>query len=121
MGKHTALDGASVHPLVADALERRQHVAAWLGAPNVVQRQRAEVPSTAVGWPVAPQHADGLGWPGVDLDQPRDADHPDDDGSVLAVLDSAAEQEVGSPGPPARRTGWRRFFGASSTRPTTAA
>jgi hypothetical protein len=121
VGKHSALDGATVHPLVADALERRQQTPPQGRAPNVVQHQAAEPGSTAVGWPATAHRADGLGWPGADPVEPQPA-HPADDGSVLAVLDAAAHDEVSAPEQPARRTGWRRFFGGGGqTRPTTAA
>ncbi|GHE11032.1 hypothetical protein [Klenkia taihuensis] len=123
MGKHSALDGATVHPLVADALERRQQGPQGPQpprAPNVVQHQAAEPGSTAVGWPAETHFADGLGWPGADPVEPL-AVHPADDGSVLAVLDAAAQAGAGAPEQPTRRTGWRRFFGGGQTRPTTAA
>ncbi|WP_131801432.1 hypothetical protein [Klenkia brasiliensis] len=125
MGKHSALDGSTVHPLVADALQRRQHAAAPGRAPNVVQHQAADTRPTAVGWPDGPRRGDGLGWPGGEPAEAADRlpVHPDDDGSVLAVLDAAAEQDAEVPAPPVRRTGWRRFFGGghSTSRPTTAA
>lgn len=129
MGKHSALEGATVHPLVADALERRQQAGAPVAAPNVVQHQAADTRSAAVGWPAEQHRAGGLGWPGAEVADGADgplaveppAAHPDDDGSVLAVLDAASEEEARSPGTPARR-GWRRFFGGGqSSRPTTAA
>ncbi len=122
MGKHSALDGATVHPLVADALQRRQHSSLPGRPANVVQHQAGDARSTATGWPSAAPAGGGLGWPGAEPVVTAPAapvEHPDDDGSVLAVLDAAAA----APEPPARRTGWRRFFGGghSSTRPTTAA
>jgi len=124
VGKHSALDGAVVHPLVADALERRQHSAEPRRVPNVVQHQAVDDRSTAVGWPGEPGRATGLGWPGADPAELPPV-HPDDDGSVLAVLDAAAAAEAAeaAPEPPVRRTGWRRFFGGGHipTRPTTAA
>jgi hypothetical protein len=105
--------------LVADALERRQQAGTPRRAPNVVQHQAADPRSSAVGWPAGAHRGDGLGWPGPDPVEPGDTLHPDDDGSVLAVLDAAVQQDVSAP-EPARRTGWRRFFG-SSKQPTTAA
>ncbi len=112
VGKHSAHDGATAHPLVADALERRQQGT----APPVDRGGALQTPD--VGWPAAPGRGDGLGWPG---DRPAGpVDHaPDDDGSVLAVLDEATAREAQQvqPGPatpdeqPVRRQGWRRFFG----------
>ena len=110
MGKHSALDGATVHPLVADALKRRALVPAD-------RRRGPEAPvSAALGWPGAQTEESGLGWPGALATEPAD---PRDDGSVLAVLDAAAAADPlpvsADVEPPVRRSGWRRIFGGGHT------
>jgi hypothetical protein len=85
VGKHTAADDSTVHPLVADALSRRA------GAP-------AGEHSGGTGWPQPEREGGGaVGWPG-DTDA---APHED------------AEEPVARTAPPASRRGWRRLFGAS--------
>jgi hypothetical protein len=86
MGRHTAADGTSVHPLVAEGLSRR---AVGTGTHRTDARQ-----STEVGWPAPATKGEGLGWPG-------DLATDGDDG------EAAAEE----PAPRARR-GWRRSRGA---------
>ena len=126
MGKHSARDGATVHPLVADALERRQVGTAPAERGGGQPRAAAEV-----GWPVPPGRGEGLGWPGDRAAEPVDST-PEDDGSVLAVLDEAAARESAEQAPagptgtedqPVRKQGWRRFFGGGgpSGRSTSAA
>ena len=94
MGRHTAADGDSAHPLVAAALAQR---------PADVTGAHRDDPASGgeVGWPVppeptAPEPGDGaVGWPGG---TGRDAeDSAAGDGPVQA--------------PP--RRGWRRLFGAA--------
>ncbi|SCX46536.1 hypothetical protein SAMN03159343_1819 [Klenkia marina] len=109
MGKHSAADGAVVHPIVATALQQRGRVEN--GSP--------------VGWPQEPRRGEGIGWPdpaataeAVPHATPHAADeqrHPDDDGSLLAALDAAAEADQARPAEPARRSGWRRLFGGGSS------
>ncbi len=113
MGRHTAGDDAVVHPLVAQALQRRQTEGGThrTGTPTVA----AEQPSTAVGWPDEPRRGEGLGWPvdpaeqddarpgpdngsGSGSDTGRD---PDDDGSVIDALDAAEETPPARPRRPA--------------------
>jgi hypothetical protein len=86
VGRHTADEGASAHPLVAAALEHR--------APHGVRRHGTDPAQEQgnLGWPGPAPGGGGLGWP-VD-DSAEDA--------------PAAEE----PAPPARRRGWRRLFGA---------
>jgi hypothetical protein len=84
MGRHTATDGTSVHPLVAEGVARRVSATASHRTPDEQQ-------SSEVGWPAPPNRGSGLGWPG-DL--------------------SADGEEPAEPAPPGRR-GWRRLFRAS--------
>ncbi|MGY1753015.1 hypothetical protein [Blastococcus sp. SYSU D01042] len=89
MGKHTAAEDATVHPLVADALARRT------GAPAAAHAEDATPRSGSTGWPEPPPSGGGaVGWPG-ELDEVRPSD-------------GAAERAVPEP-----RRGWRRLFGAS--------
>jgi hypothetical protein len=86
MGRHTATDGSSVHPLVAEGLARRASATTTHPTPEDQGQQSGEV-----GWPAPPNRGQGLGWPG-DL--------------------SADGQGPAEPAPRGRR-GWRRLFGAS--------
>ncbi len=89
MGRHSALHGDAVHPVVAAALARRpaDTPAGRHG------RLRADATESGVGWPGTSTTHEGLGWPGGMPDQDR-----------AAVPD--AEQ-------PEKRRGWRRFFRAA--------
>jgi hypothetical protein len=83
MGRHTATDGSSVHPLVAEGLARRGSAAgSHRTADDEAQR------SGEIGWPAPPNKGDGLGWPG---DLPPGGKEP-----ARAV-----------------RRGWRRLFGTT--------
>ena len=89
MGKHHAAAGASVHPIVADALTARTGGA---GGVHSADAPRAEGESD-LGWPAPPAPGGGgVGWPG---------DLPTDEG----IADGAAQPVV--------RRGWRRLFGSS--------
>jgi hypothetical protein len=59
MGRHTATDGTSVHPLVAEGLTRR---GTTTGSHRPVDAQGQQ--SGEVGWPAPPNKGHGLGWPG---------------------------------------------------------
>jgi hypothetical protein len=83
MGRHTATDGSSVHPLVAEGMARRGSAT---GSHRTAENQDAQ--AGEVGWPAPPNKGHGLGWPG----------------------DLSADDE--EPQPSARR-GWRRLFGRS--------
>jgi hypothetical protein len=86
VGKHTAVEGASADPIVADALASR---ATGAGGVHHADSARAEGES-GLGWPAPPAPGGGgLGWP---------ADATD------ALSESA---------PPVARRGWRRLFGLS--------
>ena len=70
MGRHTATDDRSVHPLVAEGLARR---------PGGVRSHRPHEEQAAhggeVGWPAPPNDGTGLGWPGdlsADDEQPAE-------------------------------------------------
>ena len=61
MGKHAALDGGPVHPLVAAALAQRPAESAAAHRDGDASSER----SSGLGWP-GPAPADGgaVGWPG---------------------------------------------------------
>ena len=86
MGRHTATDGSSVHPLVVEGMTRRGSATGSHRTADERGQQSGEV-----GWPAPPHKGKGLGWPG----------------DLAADGDSPAE-----PAPRGRR-GWRRLFGAS--------
>lgn len=89
MGKHTAAEDATVHPLVADALARRT------GAPPAAHAEEGPR-SGSTGWPEpAPSGGGAVGWPG----EPAGGPQPD-----------AGAEPSGLVQP---RRGWRRLFGAS--------
>ena len=97
MGKHTAADDATVHPLVAAALSRR--ATAHAGA-------HGEHSGSSTGWPEPEREGQGaVGWP--------------DDTVAIPVVDVPEDESDGAPAPvvrtapPASRRGWRRLFGAS--------
>ena len=90
MGRHAAVDGAAVDPLVAAALAQR----ATGGPTSRHARIGAEGTPGPVGWPGSTETGGGLGWPGG--------------------MGSGDEQRSAEPQPeqPARPRGWCRFFGA---------
>lgn len=91
MGKHTAADDATVHPLVADALSRRT------AAPATAHGERS---GGSTGWPgPAPGGGGAVGWP--------DDTRPVPDGEPQEPADRAV-----APVAPAARRGWRRLFRA---------
>ncbi len=89
MGRHSASEGAAVHPVVAAALAQRT-------ADVPAGRHgdlRAEGTESGLGWPGTSTTHEGLGWPGGISDLAPQAG-PD------------AEQ-------PEKRRGWRRLFRAA--------
>jgi hypothetical protein len=89
VGRHSALEGAAVDPVVAAALAQRP-ADAPAGRHG---HARAEGTESGLGWPGTSTTHEGLGWPGGMSDQaPQVA--PD------------AEQ-------PEKRRGWRRLFRAA--------
>ena len=89
MGRHSALEGAAVHPVVAAALERR-------AADAVAGRRgdlRAEGTQSGLGWPGTSTTHEGLGWPGGTSNE--------------------VDQAPADAGRPERRRGWRRLFHAA--------
>ena len=89
MGRHSALEGAAVDPVVAAALAQRP-ADAPAGRHG---HARAEGTESGLGWPGTSTTHEGLGWPGGMSDQaPQVA--PD------------AEQ-------PGKRRRWRRLFRAA--------
>jgi hypothetical protein len=92
VGRHSAVDGSAVDPVVADALARRP-----VGAPPGRHGDlRADTTASDLGWPGTSTTHEGLGWPG----------------SMSAPDTSAAVPEESS-AEPARPRGWRRFFRAA--------
>jgi hypothetical protein len=92
VGRHTAADGASRHPLVAAALAQR--------ATATGQRDGGGSPGreSGLGWPgPPPAPGRGLGWPG---------DAATDAGGAGTDEAAAAEE----PAPASARRGWRRLF-----------
>jgi hypothetical protein len=93
VGKHHAAPGASVHPIVADALTARTRGA---GGIHSADAPRAEGES-GIGWPAPPAPGGGgVGWPG---------DLATDEATDEGTADGAAQPVV--------RRGWRRLFGSS--------
>jgi hypothetical protein len=93
VGKHHAGPGASVHPIVADALTARTRGA---GGVHAADAPHAEGES-GIGWPAPPAPGGGgVGWPGY-----LATDEATDEGTA----DGAAQPVV--------RRGWRRLFGSS--------
>ena len=89
MGRHSATDGDSAHPLVVAALIRRS--ADGTRTPRGATAASPE--GGSVGWPSPPPEPDGgLGWPGG----------ADDDDAQDRSVDA-----------PVARRGWRRLFGAA--------
>ena len=89
MGRHSALEGAAVDPVVAAALARRP-ADAPAGRHGHLHAEGTE---SGLGWPGTSTTHEGLGWPGGISDRARQA-APD-----------AEEQE--------KRRGWRRLFRAA--------
>jgi hypothetical protein len=104
VGRHAAADGASAHPLVAEALAYRPVDAAGAhrgddAQPDDDARRDDERPGREgdPGWPgPPPSPGGGLGWPGDTTDG--------------AGADGGSFAE---PSPPVARRGWRRFFGVT--------
>ncbi|MGY1902710.1 MULTISPECIES: hypothetical protein [unclassified Modestobacter] len=96
MGRHLAADGASVHPLVAAALDQRPEPSG----------PRHAAGQGGLGWPGDPADGTGLGWPGD-----RDTDRDTGGGTDQA---GARDEVAGRPAAP-RRAGWRRLFAGSRT------
>jgi hypothetical protein len=111
VGRHTAANDATVHPLVAEGLARRTG-----GSTALHGRDEAGRPGST-GWPEPPGpepkpgDGGGLGWPDDALPdqdaEPHDADPQD------RALGGRADRGVTSAIPEPRR-GWRRLFGAGS-------
>jgi hypothetical protein len=93
VGKHTAADDSTVHPLVAEALSRRA------GAPAGAHGEHS---GSSTGWPEPEREGQGaVGWP--------------DDTVAIPVVDAqnTADRPLVAvrPAPAASRRGWRRLFG----------
>ena len=89
MGRHSALQGAAVDPVVAAALAQRP-ADAPAGRHG---HARAEGTESGLGWPGTSTTHEGLGWPGGMTQQ--------------TVVDAPPAEE------PQRRRGWRRLFRAA--------
>ena len=97
MGKHTAADDSTVHPLVAAALSRRA------GDPAGAHGEHS---GSSTGWPEPEREGEGaVGWP--------------DDTVAIPPVDTRVGEADRAPAPVVRtaplasRRGWRRLFGAS--------
>ena len=88
MGRHSALQGAAVDPVVAAALAQRP-ADAPAGRHG---HARAEGTESGLGWPGTSTTHEGLGWPGGISDEAR-----------------PAAPAIEAP----RRRGWRRLFRAA--------
>jgi hypothetical protein len=89
VGRHSALEGGAVDPVVAAALAQRP-----ADAPAGRHGDaRAEGTESGLGWPGTSTTHEGLGWPGGISDQ-----------APQAAPDAAQPQ---------RRRGWRRLFRAA--------
>ncbi|WP_222268310.1 hypothetical protein [Modestobacter marinus] len=91
MGRHTADDGAGVHPIVAAALQQRVPQPED-GGPRHVSGQGG------LGWPGDPAEGTGLGWPA--------GTEAEGQGAV-----PAASQPV-EQSPARHRSVWQRLFAA---------
>lgn len=95
VGKHTAADDATVHPLVAEALARRDQAAA------AAQGDEAPARSGSTGWPEPPPSGGGaVGWPDDTRAEPQEPA-------------SGGAEGAGTPVPAQPRRSWRRLFGTS--------
>jgi hypothetical protein len=104
VGRHAAGDGAGVDPIVAAALRQRPtsvEPGTARHGQEFRQRELTGADSGGLGWPGEPHSGTGLGWP-VDLlpETAATGEQP-----AVALLDGER---------PARRRGWRRFFGSSA-------
>ena len=100
MGKHTAADDSTVHPLVAAALSRRA------GAPAGAHGEHS---GSSTGWPEPEREGEGaVGWPDDTVAMPPVRTREDEAGPV-----ERAPSTVVRTTPLASRRGWRRLFGAS--------
>jgi hypothetical protein len=98
VGKHTAADDSTVHPLVADALSRRA------GAPAGAHGEHS---GGSTGWPEPEREGEGaVGWPD-DTDAAPEAEE------LAARPVERALAPFARSAAPASRRGWRRLFGAS--------
>jgi hypothetical protein len=96
VGRHTAPDDSTVHPLVADALARRT------GSAQTAHGDGTPGRTGSTGWPEPPPSGGGaVGWPG-------ELRH---EGGAQDAVDGAAGRE-GTAGADQRRS-WRRLFGAA--------
>jgi hypothetical protein len=111
VGRHAADDGADVDPIVAAALRRRTAPDAPGPARHAPQAARADGDAGpgegGLGWPGEPGDGTGLGWPA----DPLSGGPAEGDASAVTGHEVAR---------PARRRGWRRFFGAQADRSTAA-
>ena len=100
MGKHTAADDSTVHPLVAAALSRRA------GAPAGAHGEHS---GGSTGWPEPEREGGGVvGWPG-DIDAVPEGDAQEDEAGPVERAPSPVVRTTRL----ASRRGWRRLFGAS--------
>ena len=98
MGRHTAADGASAHPLVAAALEQRA----------------ARVPGPRRGGPAAAAEGGDVGWP---VPPAPPAPRPDEGPVGWPGSSSGQDEQDAAPAVPRQdraRRGWRWLFGTAA-------
>ncbi len=101
MGRHSALEGAAVDPVVAAALAQRP-----ANAPAGRHgHARAEGTESGLGWPGTSTTHEGLGWPGTSTTH-EGLGWP-------GGMSDQAPQAAPDAGQPERRRGWRRLFRAA--------
>jgi hypothetical protein len=106
VGRHTAANDATVHPLVAEGLARRTGASAAAHGQDEARR------SGSTGWPEppspepTPDDGGGLGWP--DDARPDQGADPQD-GALVGPADRGVTPAVPEP-----RRGRRRLLGAGS-------
>ncbi|MGY2128760.1 hypothetical protein [Blastococcus sp. SYSU DS0617] len=99
MGKHSAVNESTTHPLVADALARRPV------SPAAAHADDADARSGSTGWPEpAPSGGGAVGWP--------DDTRPEDGQAAPGGTTHREAADVVAPAVTEPRRGWWRLFGA---------
>jgi hypothetical protein len=110
VGRHTAPDGETVHPVVAAALARRAVDGAGAHRDEAMERFATQRIDGNVGWPgEPPAPGGGLGWPG---DLAQDGTDRSEGGDVEEGLEDDVPDHPEAPA--GRRRGWRRLLGLDS-------
>lgn len=115
MGRHTAPDGDTVHPVVAAALASRAADTVGAHRDDAMDRFATQRIDGNVGWPgEPPSPGGGVGWPGDLVQDAAQDGWPGDheDGAEDDLGDDLHEHpEEPSSEPGGRRRGWRRLLG----------